>query len=87
MNHPMIEALDDEPLFHFMVWACGDIIQQPLTRLDNGFICKLLKAQDLVPEGIGLAQRKELGEKCIGALFPGGHIFLVGVEPLLFLLP
>jgi hypothetical protein len=25
----------------------------------------------LVPEGIGFAQRKKLGKKCIGALLPG----------------
>jgi hypothetical protein len=81
----MIEALDDEPLFHSMVWACGDIILQSLPLLDNGFICELLNTRDLVPEGIGLAQRKEPGEKCIGALLPGGHNFLVGIEPLLFL--
>jgi hypothetical protein len=81
----MIEALDDEPLFHSMVWACRDIILQSLPCLGNGFVCELLKAQDLVSEGIGLAQQKELGEKCIGALLLGGHIFLVGVEPLLCL--
>jgi hypothetical protein len=45
----------------------------------NGFIRELLKAWDLVPEGIGLTQQKELGEKCIGELLPGGHNFLVGV--------
>jgi hypothetical protein len=64
-NHPMIEALDDEPLFHSMVWACGDINLQSLPRLSNGFVRELLKAQDLVLEGMGLAQRKQLGEKCI----------------------
>jgi hypothetical protein len=52
----MIEALDDEPLFHFVVWACKDIILQSLPCLSNGFVCELLKAQDLVLEGIGLAQ-------------------------------
>jgi hypothetical protein len=31
----------------------------------------LLKPRDLVPEGIGFAQQKKLGEKCIGALLPG----------------
>jgi hypothetical protein len=87
MNQPMKVDLDDEPLFHSMAWACGDIILQSLPRLGNGFIRELLKARDLVSEGIvGLAQRKELGEKCIGALIPGGHSFLVDVEPL-FSLP
>jgi hypothetical protein len=83
MNQPKIKALDDEPLFH---WACGDIILHSLLRLGNGFIHELLKARDIVPEGIGPAQRKELGEKCIWALIPSGHNFLVGVEPL-FCLP
>jgi hypothetical protein len=81
----MIEALDDEPLFHSMVWACRDIILQSLPRLGNGFLHELLKAQDFVLEGIGLGQQKEFCEKCIGALLSGGHNFLVGVEPLLFL--
>jgi hypothetical protein len=54
-----------------------------LPLLSNGFVCELLKARDLISEGIGLAQWKELGEKCIGALLIGGHNFLVGVEPLL----
>jgi hypothetical protein len=67
----MIEALDDEPLFHSMVWACRDIILKALPRLGNGLIHKLMEAQDLIPEGIGLAQRKELVKKCIGSLFPG----------------
>jgi hypothetical protein len=30
MNQPMIEALDDEPLFHSVVYACEDIILQSL---------------------------------------------------------
>jgi hypothetical protein len=85
MNQPMIEALDNEPLFHFVVWACGDIIVQSLPCLGNGFVCELLKPQDLVPEGISLAQLKDLGENCIGTLLLGGHNFLVGVEPLLCL--
>jgi hypothetical protein len=85
MNQPMIEDLGDEPLFHSMVWPCRDIILQLPPRLGNGFICELLKARDLVPESIGLAPWKELGKKCIGALLPGGHNFLVCVEPLLCL--
>jgi hypothetical protein len=84
-NQPMIEVLDDEPLFHSMVWACKDIILQFLPCLNNGFVRELLKARDLVSEGIGLAQWKELGDKCIGALLPSGHSFLVGVEQLLCL--
>jgi hypothetical protein len=70
-NQPMIEALDDKPLLHVMMGACRDIILQALTCLNNGFICELLKGRDLVLKGIGLAQRKKLGEKCIGAFLPG----------------
>jgi hypothetical protein len=70
-NQPMIEALDDEPLLHAVIGACRDIIMQALPCLGNGFIRELLKGSDLVPKGIGLAQRKKLGEKCIGAFLPG----------------
>jgi hypothetical protein len=64
----MIEALDDEPLLHAMMWACRDIILQMFPCLGDGLIRELLKPRDLVPEGIGFAQREELGEKCIRAL-------------------
>jgi hypothetical protein len=37
----------------------------------SGFIRELLKPRDLVSEGIGFAQWKKLGEKCIGALLLG----------------
>jgi hypothetical protein len=70
-NQPVIEALDDEPLLHAMMGACRDIIMQVLSCLGDGFICELLKGRDLVPKGIGLAQWKILGEKCIGAFPPG----------------
>jgi hypothetical protein len=39
--------------------------------LGDGLICELLKPRDLIPVGIGFAQWKKLGEKCIGALLPG----------------
>jgi hypothetical protein len=67
----MIEALDDEPLLHAVMGACRDIILQAFPCLGDGLICELLKPRDLVPEGIGFAQQKKLGEKCIGALLPG----------------
>jgi hypothetical protein len=65
MNQPMIEALDDEPLFYPVVWACEDIILQSLSRLGNGFIRELLEARDLIPKGIGLAQRKNLARNAL----------------------
>jgi hypothetical protein len=67
----MIEALDDEPLLHAMMGTCRDIILQAFPCLSDGLICELLKPRDLVLEGIGFAQRKKLGEKCIGALLLG----------------
>jgi hypothetical protein len=71
LNQPLIEALDDEPLLHAVMGACRDIILQALPCLGDGLIRELLKPRDLVPEGIGFAQRKKLGKKCIGALLPG----------------
>jgi hypothetical protein len=67
----MIEALDDEPLLHAVMGACRDIILQAFPCLDDSLIHELLKQRDLVPKGIGFAQKKKLGEKCIGALLPG----------------
>jgi hypothetical protein len=71
MNQPMIEALDDEPLLHAVMGACRHIILQEFPCLSDGLICELLKPRDLVSESISIAQRKKLGEKCIGALLPG----------------
>jgi hypothetical protein len=67
----MIEALDDESLLHVMMGACRDIILQAFLCLGDSLICELLKPRDLVLEGIGFAQWKKLGEKCIRALLPG----------------
>jgi hypothetical protein len=50
--------------------ACRDIIMQVLPCLGNDFIYELLKGRDLVSNGIGLAQWKKLGKKCIGAFLP-----------------
>jgi hypothetical protein len=67
----MIEALDDEPLLYVVMGACRNIILQMFPCLSDGLIYELLKPRDLVLEGIGFAQQKKLGEKCIGALLPG----------------
>jgi hypothetical protein len=67
----MIEALDDEALLHDVMGVCKDIILQAFPCLGDGLICELLKHRGLVPEGIGFAQHKKLGEKCIGALLSG----------------
>jgi hypothetical protein len=76
-NQPMIEALDDEPLLHAVMGECSDIILQAFPCLIDGLIRELL-TRDIVPEGIGFAQQKKLGEKCIGALLPGWHCLLIG---------
>jgi hypothetical protein len=68
---PVIEALDDEPLLHAVMGECRDIILQAFPCLGDGHIHELLNPRDLVPEGIGFAQWKKLGEKCIGALLQG----------------
>jgi hypothetical protein len=61
----MIEALDDKPLLHVVMGACKDIILQAFPCLGDGLISELLKPRDLVLEGIGFAQQKKLGKKCI----------------------
>jgi hypothetical protein len=81
-NQPMMEALDDEPLLHVVMEACRDIILPALPCLNNGIIRDLFKGRDLVPKGIGLAQWKKLGEKCIEVFLPSWHCLLVGIEPL-----
>jgi hypothetical protein len=70
-KQPMIEALDDEPLLLAMMEACKDVILHALPCLGNGFIHELLKGRDFVLKGIGLAQWKKLGKKCIGAFLLG----------------
>jgi hypothetical protein len=67
----MIESLDDEPFLNVVMGACRDIILQVIPFLGDGLIRELLKPRELVLEGIGFAQWKKLGEKCIGALLPG----------------
>jgi hypothetical protein len=66
----MIVALDDEQLFHLVVWARRDIILQVIPHLGDGLVRELLKAQDLILKHIGFTQHKELGEKCNGAFLP-----------------
>jgi hypothetical protein len=56
----MIEALDDEPLLHTVMGACRDIIMQAFPCIGDDLIRELLKPKDLVPERIGIAQRKNL---------------------------
>jgi hypothetical protein len=81
----MIEALDDERLLHAVMGARRDIILQAFPCLGDGLIRELLKPRDLVPGGIGFAQWKKLGEKCIGVLLPFLHCLLIGIEPLVLL--
>jgi hypothetical protein len=62
----MIEALDDEPLLHALMGACRDIILQAFPCLGDGLIRELLKPKDLVPEGTGFAQQKNLARNALG---------------------
>jgi hypothetical protein len=64
-NQPMIEALDDEPLRHAMMGACRDIILQAFPYVSDGLKCELLKPEDLVPQGIGFAQQKNLARNAL----------------------
>jgi hypothetical protein len=61
----MIEALDDKLLLHAMMGACRDMILQAFPCLGDGLIRELLKPKNLVPEGIGFAQRKNLTRKAL----------------------
>jgi hypothetical protein len=61
----MIEALDDEPLLHAVMGACRDIILQAFSCLGDGLICELLKYRDLIPEGNGFAQRKNMARNAL----------------------
>jgi hypothetical protein len=67
----MIEALDDKPPLQAVMGACRDIILQAFPCLSDGLIRELLKPRDLILEGIGFAQQKKLGRKCITTLLPG----------------
>jgi hypothetical protein len=77
VNQSMIKALDDEPLFHAVMGACRDIILQTLTCLGNGFIHELLKCRDLVLNGIGLPNGKNLVRNALE------HFSQVGTASLL----
>jgi hypothetical protein len=68
-----------------MMGACRELIMHAFPCLGNGLIHELLKRRDLVLEGIGFSQQKKHGEKCIGALLPGRHCLLIGIEPLFHL--
>jgi hypothetical protein len=61
----MIEAMDDEPLLHAVMGACRYIILQAFPCLDDGLIRELLKPRDLVPEGIGFAQWKNMAKNAL----------------------
>jgi hypothetical protein len=64
----MIEALDDEPLLHAVMGARRDIIRQTFSCLGDGLIHELLKPRDLVSEGIGLPNGKNLARNALGQI-------------------
>jgi hypothetical protein len=65
MKQLMIVALDDEPLFHSMVWARRDIILQAFPHLGIGLVHELLKYQDFILEGIGFLNEKNLATNAL----------------------
>jgi hypothetical protein len=73
----MIEALDNEPLLHAMMGACRDIILRTFPCLGNDLIRELLKPKDLILEGIGLAQQKNLARNALE------HFSQIGTTSLL----
>jgi hypothetical protein len=56
----MMDALDDEPLFHAVMGASNNIILQAFPCLGDGPIHELLKPRGLVPEGISIVQWKNM---------------------------
>ena len=65
-----------------MVWACLDVVLQPLLCLGNGFHRALLEVPNSSPQGIGFAHGVELGEKRRGTFVPRADSFLFFLEPL-----
>jgi hypothetical protein len=65
-----------------MVWACLDIVLQPLPLLGNGFYGALLEVENSSPQGIGFAHGEEFSEERHGTFVPLVDGFPVLVEPL-----
>jgi hypothetical protein len=61
----MEEVLDDQPLFHAVVWACCDIFLESIPSFRDGFILELLKIGNPIPKGVGLAHRKYLARNAL----------------------
>ena len=66
-----------------MVWARSDALLEPLPSFRDVLIIVLLETRDSCTEGIGFADGKELGKKCVGALLPCVDDASFRTEPLL----
>ena len=80
----MEEVLNDEPFFYAMVWACYNVFLKTFPGFRDCLVLELFKTGNPVPKGIGLAHRKILDQKSIGARIPSVEYFLVGVKPRLY---
>ena len=76
----MEEVLNDKPFFHTVVWACCNVFLKTFPSFRDCFVLELFKTGNPVPKGIGVAHRKVLDQKSIGAYIPSVECVLVGVE-------
>ena len=84
-SQPMVETLNEEPFLYPMMRTGANVLLKMFLGFVNHLISLLLEAQDLPPQGTGLAWQEELLEERIGTLVPACALRLVGVEPLLHL--
>jgi hypothetical protein len=61
----MEEVLNDQPLFHVMVWACCNVLLETFPGFRDYFILELLETGNPIPKGLGFAHQKVLGQECI----------------------
>src|SRR5919205_1784033 len=68
----MVESLNEEPFLYPMMRTGANVLLETFPCFGKNLICLLLEARNLSTEGVGLAHRKELLKKRIGALLPSG---------------
>jgi hypothetical protein len=65
LTQAMEEVLNDQPLFHAVVWACCDVSLEMFPGFGDGFILELLKIGNPIPKGVGFAHRKVLARNAL----------------------